>query len=98
MNGINLFALQILIIPAISFGCLLETGCNDSDKKSARRLNQGPVAETPHAHDDSKHRVQIILDSHEFASKTCSYDANCDTGYRCDLRPRFHKGICVRKR
>lgn len=99
MNAINLLALQSLLIPALASACLLETDCNDSGQSpDPVTIRASPSTAIDHDHNDPRHRWQIIMDTHEFASKTCSFDVNCDSGYRCDLRPGFHKGVCIRNR
>ncbi|MFT6913869.1 MAG: hypothetical protein ACJAWL_000155 [Motiliproteus sp.] len=113
MSLIRLLALQALLLPATAFAstCLLEIDCDDHDqhpeaktevktesKTEAKTGRAPPSTYIPHDHNDPQHRWQIIMESHEFASKTCSYDVNCDSDYRCDLQPGFHKGICLRKR
>ncbi len=99
MNAINALGLLALLISA--------TACTgpaardyqlalDADKKELS--SQALDATESHDHNDPNHRTQIILDSHEFAGKTCSYDENCAAGYRCELRRQFHKGVCIRQR
>ncbi len=100
VKTIQALALIALCFPALSFACSSDLECQFGAKCSKQELDQIGICTggNRHNHDDKKHRQQIILDSHEFASKTCSYDANCDPGFRCDLRPGFHKGMCIRRR
>ncbi|MFT5721372.1 MAG: hypothetical protein ACI9W6_001685 [Motiliproteus sp.] len=104
MTLIRILAFQILFIPASASTCLPEIGCEASDSNpgvitTPTKTSQPSMPiQISHDHNDPQHRWQIIMESHEFASKTCSYDVNCDSGYRCDLQPGFHKGVCLRKR
>ncbi|MEH6826182.1 MAG: hypothetical protein V7629_20015 [Motiliproteus sp.] len=99
MNTINALGLLALLISATA---CTGPAANDYqpplDANKKELANQALDATENHDHNDPKHRTKIILDSHEFANRTCSYDANCATGYRCDLHRQFHKGVCIRTR
>ncbi|MEH6470861.1 MAG: hypothetical protein V7752_06375 [Halopseudomonas sp.] len=95
MNIITLLTLQTLLIPTLVFACPAGIDCNKGGNKQSGKQTGKVEA---HQHNNPQHRLQVILHSHEFAGKTCSYDSNCATGYKCDLRRGYHKGVCVHRR
>ena len=100
-KALALISIALLAVNSVlTFACSSDLDCQFGAKCTRQTSDQVGVCSggNPHQHNDKKHREQIILDSHEFNSKTCSYDANCEPGWRCDLRWGFHKGVCVRAR
>jgi hypothetical protein len=95
-----LYALAVILTPAVAFACMFDTDCSPGSRcVKGRGAIYGVCAGGLYpGNDNDRTPTYDPLDPNGTSGSTCSFDADCGPGSRCVKSSGSISGVCMRRR